>query len=244
MKNSIQTTLLLAALSVHTANAAIALDRTRVIYPGEEKSVSLSIKNESKTKPYLAQSWIEDSNGTKITSPLMVVPPLQRVEPGADAQIKIIDMGAASKLPQDKESVLYFNVREIPPVPDKVNTLQIALQTKVKLFYRPKSLTVTASDKPFQSKLTLTKVGGNLQANNTTPYYITLSEVQLTPKSGAVSEFKPVMLAPNSTTVLPGAASAYGDSPVVTYINDYGGHPRLVFACNGNTCAVKSEIKG
>lgn len=64
------------------ALAAIALDRTRVIYNGAEKTISLNIKNENTELPYLAQGWIEDINGNKIESPLTVLPPVQRVEPG------------------------------------------------------------------------------------------------------------------------------------------------------------------
>lgn len=44
----------------YTANAAIALDRTRIIYNGQDKSISLNISNENKTLPHLAQAWIEN----------------------------------------------------------------------------------------------------------------------------------------------------------------------------------------
>ncbi|WP_223346554.1 fimbria/pilus periplasmic chaperone, partial [Escherichia coli] len=40
----------------------------------------------------------------------------------------------------DRESLFYYNVREIPPKSGKANTLQIALQTRIKLFWRPKAL--------------------------------------------------------------------------------------------------------
>ncbi|HBI10841.1 MAG TPA: molecular chaperone, partial [Franconibacter pulveris] len=56
---------LLAALTAQQACAAIALDRTRVVYNGGEKSVSLNISNENKKLPYLAQAWIEDAQGNK-----------------------------------------------------------------------------------------------------------------------------------------------------------------------------------
>ncbi|MGT9169473.1 fimbria/pilus periplasmic chaperone, partial [Escherichia coli] len=39
-----------------------------------------------------------------------------------------------------RESLFYYNVREIPPKSGKANTLQIALQTRIKLFWRPKAL--------------------------------------------------------------------------------------------------------
>lgn len=55
----------LAVGLVNEAGAAIALDRTRAIFPGSEKSISLSITNDSSSMPYLAQGWIEDEQGKK-----------------------------------------------------------------------------------------------------------------------------------------------------------------------------------
>jgi len=78
---------LLGVMTAQQAMAAIALDRTRVIVNGSEKSVSLNITNENKNLPYLAQAWIEDAKGNKITSPLTALPPVQRVEPGAKSQL-------------------------------------------------------------------------------------------------------------------------------------------------------------
>ncbi|MEW9219884.1 molecular chaperone, partial [Klebsiella pneumoniae] len=34
-----------------------------------------------------------------------------------------------------------------------------------------------------------------------------------------------------------------GNSPVLTYVNDYGGRPQLNFSCTGNLCAVKAVTK-
>ena len=87
LKKSVMAVSLLAGLMItQQASAAIALDRTRVIYNGGEKSISLNISNENKNLPYLAQAWMEDAQGTKITSPLTVLPPVQRVEPGAKSR--------------------------------------------------------------------------------------------------------------------------------------------------------------
>ena len=89
-------------------NAAISLDRTRAIINGDDKSISLSISNENKNQPYLAQAWIEDRQGKKISSPLIVLPPVQRVEPGAKSQVKIQASPALTQLPQDRESLFIF----------------------------------------------------------------------------------------------------------------------------------------
>lgn len=153
------TVMFITTLSVfsQSTSAAIALDRTRVILNGGDKTVSLSIANENKELPYLAQGWLENDQGVKIDSPLVVLPPVQRVEPASKSQVKIQALAAIAALPQDRESVFYFNLREIPPKSKKSNVLQIALQTKIKLFYRPESLYVTKTDldHPWQEQLVL-----------------------------------------------------------------------------------------
>lgn len=82
-----------------SAQAAIAPDRTRLVFRGEDKSISVDLKNANSKLPYLAQSWVEDEKGVKITSPLIVVPPVQRIEPSAIGQVKIQGMPALASLP-------------------------------------------------------------------------------------------------------------------------------------------------
>lgn len=228
---------LLSMTSIQAAEAAVALDRTRVIFDGNEKSMSVNVRNDNTSLPYLAQSWVEDADGHKIQSPLMALPPLQRLEPGAKSVVKIqLAPGAAAKLPQDRESLFYFNLREIPPKSQKANVLQLALQTRVKLFYRPAILVQkgTGSETPWQEKLTLTRQGDRYQVNNPTPYFVTLVA------DGKV-DMKPVMVAPKSSTDLGVRAAALGNQPKLVYINDWGGRPVLTFSCGGNTCSVASN---
>ncbi|CAI0968755.1 fimbria/pilus periplasmic chaperone [Serratia proteamaculans] len=240
---AVTTALLTGVLGVQQAVAAISLDRTRVIFNGDQKSISLSISNQNKELPYLAQGWIENAEGNKVTSPLMVLPPLQRVEPGAKSQVKIQASPEVVSLPQDRESLFYFNLREIPPKSSKPNTLQIALQTRIKLFYRPATL-VTRDAKAWQEKLTLTRVGDQYQVNNPTPYFITLASASASLGGKDIAGVNPVMIAPKANVMLGGSAAALGAAPVLTYINDYGGRPKLVFGCNGSTCSVRSSKAG
>ncbi|CAI0730644.1 Chaperone protein papD precursor [Serratia quinivorans] len=245
LKTSVAVTaaMLTGLLGMQQAFAAIALDRTRVIFNGDQKSISLSVSNQNKELPYLAQGWIEDAEGNKVTSPLMVLPPLQRVEPGAKSQVKIQAAPEVAKLPQDRESLFYFNLREIPPKSSKPNTLQIALQTRIKLFYRPATL-VTRDVATWQAKLTLTRVGDRYQVNNPTPYFITLASASASLGGKDIPGVNPVMVAPKGNVMLGGSAAALGSAPVLTYINDYGGRPKLVFGCSGATCSVRSSKAG
>ncbi|HBV9912363.1 TPA: fimbria/pilus periplasmic chaperone [Klebsiella aerogenes] len=221
-----------------SSHAAIALDRTRVVVEGGQKSVSLTVSNENKQLPYLAQGWIEDEKGNKITRTMTVLPPVQRIEPGAKSQVRIQTLPDTATLPQDRESLFYFNLREIPPRSDKPNTLQLALQTRIKLFFRPKSLVPAKSDVPWQEKLILTRSADRWQVSNPTPYFVTLVDATDRPGGASVRDFKPVMVAPRGQATLNVAVAALGSSPVLTYVNDYGGRPQLKFTCSGNTCAA------
>ncbi|MEQ4626169.1 fimbria/pilus periplasmic chaperone [Providencia manganoxydans] len=225
------------------AQAAVSLDRTRVIFDGGQKSISLNISNNNKQLPYLAQGWIDDAEGKKITSPLVVLPPVQRIEPGKSSQVKIEALPAINALPQDRESLFYFNLREIPPKSDKPNTLQIALQTRVKLFYRPKAIKADKNGTPWQEKLTLQKAGEQMMVKNPTPYYVTIINAAANASSAGEKgkEFAPVMIAPFGEMSLGMKASALGAKPVLTYINDYGGRPALTFQCQGNECHVVAD---
>jgi P pilus assembly chaperone PapD len=228
-------------MAAQQANAAISLDRTRVIVNGGEKSVSLNISNENKNLPYLAQGWIEDAQGNKVSSPMTVLPPVQRVEAGAKSQVKVQTSPAMSALPQDRESLFYFNLREIPPRSNKPNTLQIALQTRIKLFYRPAGIALDktqAATGDWVEKVTLTRNGDKYVLNNPTPYFLTIVEGRTSEKGSPVS-FQPVMVAPKDKGTIEASAAALGTSPVLTYVNDYGGRPKIQFTCSGANCTAK-----
>lgn len=237
------TSLIGLTLLCSTAYAAVSMDRTRVIFDGNQKSVSLNISNNNKQLPYLAQGWIENTDGQKIQSPLVVLPPVQRLEPGKSSQVKIEALPAISTLPQDRESLFYFNLREIPPKSDKPNTLQIALQTRVKLFYRPKAIIPEKNGTPWQEKLTLEKQGDQFIVKNPTPYYVTIINATANAKLTDGKNFTPVMVPPFGQDQLGVNVSALGSSPVLTYINDFGGRPTLTFRCQSTTCEVVPNNK-
>ncbi|MBD8089961.1 fimbria/pilus periplasmic chaperone [Pseudomonas fluorescens] len=234
---------LLALALCQSANAAVGLDRTRVIFDGGKDATSVNITNNNTQLPYLAQGWIEDEAGKKITSPLIVLPPVQRLEPGKQSQVKVQALPAAKSLPQDRETVYYFNLREIPPRSDKSNTLQIALQTRIKLFYRPQAITPSQQDlsNPWQQKLTLTRDGDHYRVNNPTPYYVTLVDARSSKDGKTVEGFAPLMIAPKEALTLGPSAKALGSTPYLAYVNDYGGRPLLAFTCTGDTCNVNVQ---
>ncbi|RMS19883.1 Pili assembly chaperone: pili assembly chaperone, partial [Pseudomonas coronafaciens pv. garcae] len=129
-------------LSVVSAQAGIVLNTTRVIYQGNEKEVSLGVHN-SGSGEILLQSWLEsptpESAHQESAShvPFIVTPPLTRMAGGGRQLVRIIYSGA--DMPTDRESVLWLNVQEIPQAA-AVNTLQIAIRQRIKVFFRPDGL--------------------------------------------------------------------------------------------------------
>ncbi|BEJ48004.1 fimbria/pilus periplasmic chaperone [Aeromonas dhakensis] len=234
MNKKMQLALLaISGLSTSAVNAAITLDRTRVIFPGDSNALSMKVTNQNKDLPYLAQAWMEDENGKKINSPFTVLPPIQRVEPDSTTILQVRSLPVVNLLPQDKESLFYFNVREIPPQSDKANVLQLALQTKVKFFYRPQALVVApdSNKAPWQEQLTLYPEGASYRLDNPTPYYVTVVEAATSAKGEALAGFEGVMLAPNSSSLLNLGGKTLGSTPSFIYVDDYGGRRQLNYQC-------------
>jgi chaperone protein PapD len=233
----------LAVLGMTSLNvsAAIVLDRTRVVYPGGAKSISLNIKNENQKLPYLAQAWIEDTQGQKISSPFVILPPVQRVDANQKSIVRIASVPAIDSLPKDRESIYYFNLREIPPKSEKSNVMQIAVQSKIKLFYRPEAI-LPERGAIWQDQVLITKQGTTLKVNNPTPYYITyvgLGHPQGKERT-VIKGFSAFMVEPKSeqTVTIP---EALGNQFVISYVNDYGGYMDIKYQCAGNACKAAKE---
>ncbi len=226
------------SLLVQSAYSAIALDRTRVIYNENDKSVSVGLTNEHKTSPYLAQTWIENDKDEKVNSPFIVTPPVHRLEANSKSQIKIQAIPAVAQLPKDRESVYFLNVREIPPRSDKANVLQIALQTKIKLFYRPSAISIKERMDiiPQENDIKIAKQGGNYIVKNPSPFFLSITKL----KKGATDteNFEPIMVPPRGEISLGKSAGDIGVSPTLVYLNDFGGTVDLKFNCGATECTV------
>lgn len=232
----IRTTALTLVLGIiATTQAAVTLDRTRIIFDGDQSSINITIRNDSPTLPYLAQSWLEDEMEKKLEmGPINTTPPIQRMEPKSTSLVRLSVSPDIAKLPQDRESLFYYNLREIPPKSSEAGVLQIALQSRVKLFYRPESI-VTKSKTDWAKKITLTSTPTGYTLNNPTEFYLTVIGLGNSQKQSEESDFDSVMIPPKSTHAVKSAKFA---TPYLTYINDYGGKPSLAFKCQATQCSV------
>lgn len=222
------------------AQAAVTLDRTRIIFPGTEDSVQVNISNTSEKLPYLAQAWIEDATGKKINTHFMIRPPIQRLETGAKSIIRIQRMPELSALPQDRESLFWFNLREIPSRSADSNTLQIALHSRIKIYYRPAAI-IPEKYTVWEHQLVLHKSPEGFLIENPTPYYMTVIGITGTEKEKVDKQFSAVVIEPKSSVTV---KSKIFNSPWVTTINDFGGRPVTPFTCTGVVCHAQAPTAG
>ena len=212
------------------SHAAIIINGTRVIYPSDEKEITVQVRNEG-VKPALMQTWIDNGNADitpdKSIVPFIITPPVSRVDAKTGQSIRIAFTRA--DLPKDRESVFWLNVLDIPAKPETTkeksapeNFLQIAIRNRIKLFYRPANINGKALDVP--KKLQWKVANRQLLCTNPTPYYVSFSSIQTISTSGTTQEVAPegYMLAPfeNHTFELQDHQVA---KVQFTNINDYGG---------------------
>lgn len=158
------------------AEAGVALGATRVIYPAGQKQVQLAVTNNDEKSTFLIQSWVENADGAK-DGRFVITPPLFAMQGKKENTLRIID-ATNNQLPQDRESLFWMNVKAIPSM-DKSklsdNTLQLAIISRIKLYYRPAKLALSPDQAP--EKLKFRRSAGSLTLINPTPYYLTVTEL-------------------------------------------------------------------
>ncbi|MCX8958674.1 fimbrial biogenesis chaperone [Erwinia psidii] len=210
------------------SNAAMTISGTRIIFPGSEKEVNVRTNNRG-NNPALVQVWVDDGNVNgdvnAMKIPFMVTPPVYRVEPGKGQSVRLIYNGMA--LPQDRESVFWFNLLEVPPVVkamENVDRLELAFRTRIKIFYRPKALSSSSTNELEKIKWEVLSSNKGIKVTNPTPYYLSFDSInaQFSDNSFALT---PVMVAPfgSGDFLLENKSSIAGLTGVTfKLINDYG----------------------
>ena len=188
------------------SHAALSVDQSRYVFKGDKDAISIVVENAAK-KTYGGQTWIENIRESDTRPSFVVTPPFFKVAGEGKQVLRVIK--ALEKMPEDKESIYWVNLQEIPPA-NKEGGLSIALRTKVKLLYRPASL--IAGRKNAESGLTLKTTPAGTLLENTTPYVFAIAEVldqkdkplMLNEKAHATLG----MFAPGDTLALPAGSQA------------------------------------
>lgn len=215
--------------------ASVIIAGTRVVFPAKDGEVTVRMTNDN-THPALVEAWIDNgdphSTPDKVNAPFVVTPPLFRMEEHRDQSLRIIATPAATNLPGNRESLFWLNVLEIPPKPSGQqftgkNTLQFAIRSRLKFFYRPVNLTGDPDKAPEQItwKVVADGHGYALEAQNPTPYHVTIIKLELE-IGGQTYPADSGMVDPLGTLRLSvkGLAKAPPASTPITYdsINDFG----------------------
>ncbi|HIF2783084.1 TPA: fimbrial chaperone [Salmonella enterica] len=174
MKKTIWVAILSGILSAPSL-AAFSLNGTRYIYEEGKKNISFEVSNSS-DETWGGQVWIDNESQNKKDVFIVPSPPFFKVDGGSKQIIRL--MNVSDTLPKDRESLFMLNVQEVPPMPKNAegNVIAIAMNTRVKVIYRPKTLAEGRRDA--EKKLTLVNRDGTLWIKNPTPYYFAVVKVK------------------------------------------------------------------
>jgi len=238
MMRSFKTTLTAAVLALGFAGAmqvqaSVVIGGTRIIYNADDRETTIKLSNEGRS-PALTQAWIDKGDPkaapSSIDVPFSVTPPVARVDPGRAQTLRIIHTG--EPMPQDRESVFWLNVLEVPPKPTaeeaEANKLQMAFRSRVKLFFRPAGLKRGADEAPAQVHWRLVQMGDRtaLEGRNPSPFHVSFSALEIVGNGKAAQFNDGGMIGPGETKAFPLSGEVpRGPDARVRYeaLNDYGG---------------------
>lgn len=170
--------------SIEISHAGILASSTRVIYSQESKDKSLILAN-TNDYPVLTQIWVDEGqiDPEFKNSPFVVLPGIFKLAPKETKGIRIVYNGMP--LATDRESLFWLNLYEIPAI-KKSNLadeyLNLAMNTQMKIFYRPQGLKPYTLD-DLQQQIQYQFISNNnlfeLKLKNPTPYYLNFANLKI-----------------------------------------------------------------
>jgi len=225
---------------VTPAHAAMSLSRTRLIVTAKERETTIEVRSEDNA-PILLQTWVDDETEPDASSPeskgnpvpFITDPPMFRVDPKSSRQVRVLMVQPPANLPQDRESLFWFNAHETPTRPpnsgpEGENYIQLAFHVRIKLFYRPAALADYALTEAHQLRFTLGRNDAGepvLNIHNPAPIHQTIGSLALAHGDERL-ELDAPMLAPDSQLQLAFPAplpASSGLRVVYSTIDDHGG---------------------
>ncbi|MED9092904.1 molecular chaperone [Escherichia marmotae] len=198
----------------------ISLDVTRVIFDSENDSVSFTVRNTSSDMVLLLRSTVGDYFSGDAKVPFFITPPLNRIDANNNVQFRINKLDSAMDLPKDRESLFAINVLAIPPEKES-SSVQIGLNTRIKLIFRPHEINNKSLIEDLPEKLTFTKNTDGIEIKNPTPYFITIGQMRV---NGLLVENSATMLKPFSGTIV---HEKNVKTLSFSIINDYGANSSI-----------------
>lgn len=173
------------------AASGLSVSVSRIIIANGKTSSSIVLKNETSIQ-YLTKVWIETLEGKKVEK-LIAVPPVAYSPPGKHVRFQVVAV-SPEELPSDRESVFFFHSHSVPGNSDPDNALTVALDNRLKVFYRPADLegNMVAAIEGLQWSLK----GDVLNASNPSKFNVSLIGVGI---NGAYKDLKYCVIAPEQS---------------------------------------------
>jgi len=229
------------------AQADLVVRGTRIIYDEARGETVVSVQQTGK-EPRLIQNWLDTGDDTVAPGtqdvPFLITPTVARMDADTGQSVRI--MRVRDGLPQDRESLFWFNAMEVPPSPIEQieggdNFLQFAVRVRIKFFYRPKGLQPTLDRAVGLLSFSLSEPDSDgrvqVRVHNPSPYHITFRNLTLRPSA---DENAPVLadMVPGNWMVAPmdelvvvlqpteetGGSPTFSNGTQVVFgiVNDYG----------------------
>lgn len=223
-----------AVLWSSLADAGIVIQGSRVVYPAKEREVTVKMTNMAE-QPSLVQAWVDKGNekltADKADGPFLITPPITRVEGKKGQTLRLVYTGDEAAL-KKQETVFWLNVLDVPPLPkdQESNLLQVAVRSRLKIFYRPEGLpgNPTQAAENLKWSVVQTASGYGVRAKNDDVYHVSLTGIRLV-ADGLTYDVKAEnmqMVAPGQSVdfPLPALKTAPRAGVEVDYqwVNDYG----------------------
>jgi len=200
----------LLTLASPAAEAGLLAEATRILYPAGASARTLTLTN-TNDWPVVVQTWFDHGEGNPDATPVppfIATPAVFRLNPGGVQTLRIVYTG--EPLPPERESVYWLNLYEIPPAvtddatPDDHDTarLDLAVNTQLKLFYRPPGL---AAPENLAEQLRFSLVADNghwvIDCHNPTPWHASFAGLRVAGDGADLpAQQAPDMMTPPHTT--------------------------------------------
>lgn len=176
------------------ALAGVSVGGTRFVYAETAKGLKVELRHHGTESSLINTNIIRGGSwkGVALSAekvPFVVTPPLFAIKGNKESSIRIIK--TSGELPRDRESLFTLSIAAIPSGEAGSNTVQIAVRSLLKLFYRPAGL--TGDPQQAYKQLRWTMAQGKTHLSNPTPWYVTLVNLQVNGKrindAGMVAPF-------------------------------------------------------
>lgn len=216
-----------AALFSTQGYAGIVVNGTRFVVSASEHSKSITVRNTG-NEGFLVKSEVIPDKGEELEgtdnlnnhssreNPFIITPPLYLLSAGKDSKLRL-ECVSCQDLPKDRETFYRLGISAIPGGKPGPNTVQLAIRSTFKLFYRPDGLPGKANDA--YKLLKWRREGKGVIVNNPTPYYVTLFDLSVNNKKVR----NPGMVAPFSSRIQPWCPDTGSCQLRWTSLNDFGG---------------------